>query len=147
MIFHVSYRNTRVLDPPTYSHQFDANCGKIRYVKEPQPKTNRPSFCLILKLSRALDSLFSVLSRLHGHKHKCAFCWMKDHWSWLLSDIVAWILSEMEPTSYLFSDIDAVTATFPVLVNTFDFRLALPIVLSALVHLMYVVIFNNFFSF
>ena len=24
--------NVLVLDPPTYSHHFDANCGKIRYV-------------------------------------------------------------------------------------------------------------------
>ena len=54
------------------------------------PKTNRPSFCLILKLSHPLNGLFSVLSRLRGHKHKCAFCWMKDHWIWLLSDIVVW---------------------------------------------------------
>ena len=23
--------NVLVLDPPTYSHHFDANCGKIRY--------------------------------------------------------------------------------------------------------------------
>ena len=52
--------------------------------------TNRPSFCLISKLHHALDGLFSVLSRLHGHKHKSTFCWMKDHWTWLLSDIVAW---------------------------------------------------------
>ena len=32
----------------------------------------------------------SVLSRLHSHKYKCTFCWMKHHWTWLLSDIVAW---------------------------------------------------------
>ena len=70
------------------------------------PKTNRPSFCLILKLSHALDGLFSVLSRLHGRKHKCAFCWMKDHWVWLLSDIVTWD-SFCHGTNYLFSDIDA----------------------------------------
>ena len=43
------------------------------------PKTNRSSFCLIVKLSHTLDGLFNLLSRLHGHKHKCAFCWMKDH--------------------------------------------------------------------
>ena len=30
------------------------------------PKTKRPSLCLILKLSHALDGLFSVLFRLHG---------------------------------------------------------------------------------
>ena len=37
-------------------------------------KTNRPSFYLILKLCHALDGVFSVLSRLHGHKHKFGFC-------------------------------------------------------------------------
>ena len=112
------------------------------------PKTNRDSFCLTLKLSHALDGLFSVLSRLHGRKHKCAFCWMKDHWTWLLSDIVAWD-SFWHGTHYLFSDIDAVTATFHVLVNTYflNFRLALLIVLRALVHLIYLVIFNNFLVF
>ena len=26
------------------------------------------------------------ISRLHGRKHKCAFCWMKHHRTWLLSD-------------------------------------------------------------
>ena len=50
------------------------------------PKTNRYRFCLILKLSHALDGLFNVLSRLHGRKHKCVFCWMKHHWTWQLSD-------------------------------------------------------------
>ena len=90
MIFHVSNLKTRVLDPPTHSYQFDTNCGKIRYVtKWPLEKTNRPSFFLIFKLSHALDGLFSVLSWLHGWKHKCAFCWMKDHWTRLLSDLVA----------------------------------------------------------
>ena len=75
------------------------------------PKTNRPSFCIILKLSHSLDGLFSVLSRLHGCKHKCTSCWMKHHWTWLLSDIVAWD-SFWHRTHYLgFSDIDAVTAT------------------------------------
>ena len=111
------------------------------------PKTNRPSFCL-LKLSHALDGLFSVLSRLHGRKHKCAFCWMKDHWTWLLSDIVAWdSFSGIEPTTYIY--FQAVTATFHVLVNTYflNFRLALLIVLRALVHLIYLVIFNNFLVF
>ena len=43
--------------------------------------TNRPSFCLILKLSYPLDDLFSVLSRLHGCKHKCTFCRMKHLWT------------------------------------------------------------------
>ena len=50
---------------------------------------------------------------------------------------------------YLFSDIDAVTTTFHVMVNTYflNFRLALLIVLRALVHLIYLVIFNNFLVF
>ena len=34
-------------------------------------------------------SSFSVLSRLHACKYKYAFYWMKYHWMWLLSDIVA----------------------------------------------------------
>ena len=108
------------------------------------PKTNRPSFCLILKLSHALDDLFSVLSRLHDRKHKCAFCWMKDHWTWQLSDIGAWD-SFCHGTHYLFSDIDAVTTTFYVLVNKYflNFRLTLLIVLRARVHLIYLVIFND----
>ena len=37
------------------------------------PKTNRPSFCITLKISHALDGLFSVLFRLHSRKHKCTF--------------------------------------------------------------------------
>ena len=60
------------------------------------------------------------------------------------------ILSDMEPTSYLFSDIiDAATTTFNVLVNTYflDSRLALLVVLRALVHVIYLVIFNNFLVF
>ena len=49
-------------------------------------------------------------------------------------------------THYFFSDIDTVTATFYVLVNTYflNFRTALLIVLRALAHLIYLVIFNNF---
>ena len=75
MIFDVSILSTRVLDPPTLSHQLDANCGKIWYVCVcvwVTLKTNRPNFCLI-KLSHALDGLFSVLSRLHCCNHKCTF--------------------------------------------------------------------------
>ena len=30
-IFDMPDINVLVLDPPTYSHHFDANCGKIRY--------------------------------------------------------------------------------------------------------------------
>ena len=109
------------------------------------PKTNRPSFCLILKLSHALDALFIMLSRLHGHKHKCAFCWIKDHRTWLLSDIVAWDFF-WYGTHYLFSDKDAVMVAFHVLVNTYflNFRFALLIVLRTFGHLIYLVIFSNF---
>ena len=65
-----------------------------------------------------------------------------------LSDIVAWG-SFWHGTHYLFSDIDAVMATFHVLINTyfFNFILAPMIVLRALVHLIYLVIFNNFLVF
>ena len=31
-IFDMPDLNVLVLDPPTYSHHFDANCGKIRYM-------------------------------------------------------------------------------------------------------------------
>ena len=65
-------------------------------------KTNRPSFCL--KLSHALDGLFNILSRLNGRKHKCAFYWIKYHWTWLLSDTVAWD-SFYHGTHCFFSDI------------------------------------------
>ena len=136
MLFHVSNLNTRVLDPPTSHINLMQTVG--RFDMWVTPKTNRPSFCLILKLSHALDGLFSVLSGLHGHKHKRTFCWMKDHWTWLLSDIVAWD-SFWHGTHYLFSDIDAVTTTFHVLVNTYflNFRLTLLTVLRALIHLIY----------
>ena len=52
-------------------------------------------------------------------------------------------LSGMEPTIFIFR------YTFHVLVNTYflNFRLALLIVLRALVYLMYLVIFNNFIVF
>ena len=49
-----------VLDPSTHLCRFDTNCGKIQYVSLVTLKTNRSSFCLILKLSHALDGLFSV---------------------------------------------------------------------------------------
>ena len=56
----------------------------------------------------------------------------------------------MEPTRYLFSGVDAVMVTFHVLdgkhmFQTY-FRLALLIVLRALVHLIYLVFFNNFLA-
>ena len=35
-------------------------------------------------------TVFYLASRLNGWKHKCTFCWMKDHWTWLISDIDAW---------------------------------------------------------
>ena len=68
-------------------------------------KTNRPIFCLLaimLKLSHALDSLFSVLSRLHDCRHKCTFYRMKHHWTWCdyFQILLFGILSSMEPTIY-----------------------------------------------
>ena len=54
----------------------------------------------MLKLSHALDGLLSVLSRLHGRKHKYAFAeWSiteRDYFQILLLGI----LSNMEPTIY-----------------------------------------------
>ena len=118
------------------------------------PKTNRPSFCLILKLSHALDGLFSVLSRLHDYNLYALFAeWRiteRDYFQILLLGI----LSGMEPTIYfqiyaVILQLDAVTATFHVLVKTYflNFRLAVLIVLRALVHVIYLVIFNNFLVF
>ena len=142
MIFHGSDLNTPAAKP---THSL---ASIWRFNMWVTPKTNRPSFCLILKLSHALDGLFSVLSWLHSRKHKCTFSWMKDHRTWLLSDIVPWD-SFWHGTHYLFSDIDAMTATFHVLVNTYflNFRLAVLIVLTDLVHLIYQAIFNNFLVF
>ena len=56
------------------------------------PKTNKPSFRLILKLSNALDDLFSVYYiGCEVANINALFCWMNHHcWMWLLSDIVAW---------------------------------------------------------
>ena len=64
-------------------------------------KTNRPSFCLILNFLMYCWSVQCILSRLHGRKDKSAFCWMKHHWTWLLSDIVAWDSFKLG-TPYLF---------------------------------------------
>ena len=54
----------------------------------------------MLKLSHALDGLLSLLSRLHGRKHKYAFAeWSiteRDYFQILLLGI----LSNMEPTIY-----------------------------------------------
>ena len=108
------------------------------------PKTNWPSFCLILKLSHAQNGLFSVLSRLHGRKHKYTFSWIKNRWAWLLSNTAVWD-SFWYGTHYLFSDKDAVTVTFHVLENTYflNFRFTLLIVMRVLVHVIYLVIFSN----
>ena len=150
MTFHKSNLDTKVLDPPTHLRKFDANYVR-RFNEWPLKQMSRPSFSLILKISHALHGLLSELSRLHGRKHKCTFCWMKDHWTWLLSDIAAWDSFWHGTTHYLFSDIGrcSVSTIFHVLVNTYflNFRLALLIVLRALVHLIYLVIFNNFLVF
>ena len=58
---------------------------------------------IILKLSHALDvGLFSVLSWLHGCKHKCTFCRMKHYWTRCdyFQTLLLGILSSMEPTIY-----------------------------------------------
>ena len=69
----MSYLNISVLDPPTHSCQFDATVERFINMGVTPKKNIRPSFYLILKLSNALDGLLSVLSRLHGRKHKCVF--------------------------------------------------------------------------
>ena len=60
LIFHVSNLNTRVLDP---HHPLASIWHKLwedsMWVT---PKTNRPSFSLMLKLCHVLDGQFSVLS-------------------------------------------------------------------------------------
>ena len=143
MIFHVSNLNTQPL--PLIWHKL----WEYSVCEWVTPKRNKPSFCLILKLSHPLDGLFSVLSRLHGRKHKCAFCWMKNNKRDYFQILFLGILSSMEPTIYFQRAKDAATVTFHVLVNTYflNFSLALLIVLRALVHLIYLVIFNNFFDF
>ena len=152
MIFHVSNLKTRVLDPPTHSYQFDTNCGKIRYVtKWPLEKTNRPSFFLIFKLSHALDGCSVYYLGCMVENINVLFA----EWRIIEHDyfpiLLLWIysFSFWHGTHYLFSDIDAVTNTFHVLVNTYflNFRLALMIVLRALVHLTYQLIFNSFLVF
>ena len=100
-------------------------------------KTNRPSFCLIFKtFSCAGLSVQCVISGLYGYKHKCVFCWIKDQ---SLNMTTLWRYCWLElflvwNPLFLFSDIDAVAATFHVLVNTYflNFRLALLIVLGLL---------------
>ena len=147
MIFHVSNLNIRVLARLT--HPLASIWRKLcedSICKLLLKQTSQ--VFLILKLSHALDVLFSVLSRLHGRKHTCTFCWMKDNWIWLPSDIVAsdflW-----HGTHELFSGIGAVTTTFHVFHCTYflNFRLSLLIVLRFLVHLIYLVSFNNFLVF
>ena len=151
MILHVSNLNTRVLDSPTHSHQFDTNCvgGFDMWVK---PNLKSASFLPDIKTFSCTEWLFIVLSRLHGRKHKCAFYWIQDQWTWLLSDIVAWD-SFRHGIHYLFSDIyrccdDHFLFSY-ILVNTYfvKFRLTLLIVLRALVHLIYLIIFSNFLVF
>ena len=150
-MYHPSNRNTRVLDPPTHSHQFDTNIVKIQYVSD--PKTNMPSFYLILRLCDALDGVFSVfffLGCMVVININVLFAeWRiteRDYFQILLLGLV----SGMEPTIFINFQIyidAAVTTTFHVLVNT---QLPLPqlIVLKALVHLIiHLVIFNNFLVF
>ena len=112
------------------------------------PKTNWPSFCLTVNLSHALDGLFSALSRLHGCKQ---MCFMLNEGLLNVTTFryccLGFLSLAWNPLgTYLFSDM---TATFHVLVNTYflNFRLALFIVLRALVRLIYLVVFNNFLNF
>ena len=87
------------------------------------------------------------VSRLHGCKHKCAF--LLDEGSLNVTTFRYFCLGFFLAWSPLFIFKYAVTATFQVLVNTYflNFRLALLIGPSALVQLIYLVIFNNFLVF
>ena len=143
LIFHVSNLNTRVLDQLASIWRKlweDSICMRVT------PKTNRPSFCLILKLSHALDVCYvgCIVANINALFAK----WRITEWDYFQITLLG-ILSGMDPTIYFQIAIDAVTTTFHVLVNTYflNFRLALLIVLKILVHLIYLVIFNNFLVF
>ena len=84
----MSNLNVRALDPPNYSHQFTQTVG--RFDMWVIPKTKTGLFFHVIKTFSCTGWSIQSLSRLHGHKHKCALCSMKHHWTWLLSDIVAW---------------------------------------------------------
>ena len=106
------------------------------------PKPNRPSFCLILKLSHALMV--------------CSVCYL----GCMIIIYMRFLLNEgsLNVTTFRYCCLGFflkwntlfifryMTTTFHVLVNTYflNFRLALLVVLRALVHLISVVIFNNF---
>ena len=134
MIFHVSNFNTRKLDTrPTHP------LASIWH------KLGEDSICDEWPLKQTDLKTYSCTG---WSKHKCTFWWMKDHWTWLLPDIISWDYF-WHGIHYLFPDIDAVSTTFHVLVNTYflNFRLVLLIVLRVLVHLTYLVTFNNFLVF
>ena len=104
------------------------------------PKTNRLSFCLIWKLSM--------------HWMVCSVCYLGCMVVNINSLFAKWSTSRycclgFFLARYLFSDINALMATFHVLVNPYflNFRLALLIVLRVVVHLIYLVIFNTFLVF
>ena len=145
-----------MLDPPTHIN-FMQTVG--RFDIWVTAKTNRPNFWLILNLSRALDGLFSPLSRLHCMVVNIIINAFFAEWRITARDyfqiLLLGILSGMEPTRHLFSDSVAATATFRLSIvfwmvaNTYfcHFRLALLNLLRALVHLIYLLIFNNFLVF
>ena len=67
-----------LLEPPTSNNLSQTVLAVGRLNMWVTPKTNRPSFGLILKLSHALDSLFSVLLYTYQpgfwKKHSTDFC-------------------------------------------------------------------------
>ena len=106
MIFHVSNGSIKQSECWTHSStcfNLTHTVGRFNAPMWVTPKTNRASFCLILKLSHALDGLFNVLYRLHGCKQKCTFCRMKDYWTWCdyfcFQILLLRILSSMEHTT------------------------------------------------
>ena len=131
MVFHVSNLNTRLLDLSTNINLMQT-LGKFDMWVT--PKTNRSSFCLILKLSHALDE-WSVQWPV------CYLGCMKDHWTWLLSNIVAWDSFWHGIHQVFIFRSRCCDGHFPLcmfwMVNTYflNFRPALLIVLRVLVHL------------
>ena len=149
MIFHVSN-----LTPECYAHpltRINLTQTMGRFDMWVTLKTNRPSFCLILKLSHPLDGVFSVLHRLHGRKqmHFLLSEGSLNETTFIyccLGFFLAWHL-----THCLFSVQIAIKRRplLMVLVNTYflNFRLVLLTVLRNLVHLIYLIVFINFLVF
>ena len=71
MVFHVQSLITRVLDPPTYSHQSDANCGKIRYVSDPYGCSDHSNLEMEAKCwKKTLSYLNLNISRTKNDRNK-----------------------------------------------------------------------------